>query len=208
MSSQLNNSGRQARTATIHFLSVPHNGTVAVQTVCERVGRSLTTVTGRMLHDGKVVALALAAFAPPRDAVVLTDLRMPVVDPPGVPCSAFPALAHGPASPFSDLVVMEPRLGAAAFSGVAHAEVGGWLRLREERPLDALAAYVLIDAWFPTPWVRVKDAIPAPSIEMTVHLRTALPRPDTVVLGRFRNRLVREGYFEEDGEASGAPTEP
>jgi hypothetical protein len=35
---------------------------------------------------------------------------------------------------------------------------------------------------------------------MTVYLRVPLPLPDPLLLGRFRTRLVRDGFFEEDGE--------
>jgi acyl-CoA thioesterase len=41
---------------------------------------------------------------------------------------------------------------------------------------------------------------PAPTIDLTVHFRAPLPVADGLLLGRFNNRLVRDGFFEEDGE--------
>ena len=41
---------------------------------------------------------------------------------------------------------------------------------------------------------------PAPTIDLTVHFRVSLPLDDTLLLGRFRNSLVRDGFFDEDGE--------
>jgi acyl-CoA thioesterase len=97
-------------------------------------------------------------------------------------------------------MVFQHRFGAPLFSGADHAEVGGWLGLREERPLDAAAVTLLADAWFPAPWPRLSALAAAPTIDLTVHFRAPLPIDDTLLLGRFTNRLVRDGFFEEDGE--------
>jgi acyl-CoA thioesterase len=59
---------------------------------------------------------------------------------------------------------------------------------------------VLADAWFPAPWPRLRELAPAPTVDLTVHFRAPLPLPDSLLLGRFRNRIVRDGFFEEDGE--------
>ncbi|MGH2950940.1 MAG: acyl-CoA thioesterase, partial [Solirubrobacterales bacterium] len=77
---------------------------------------------------------------------------------------------------------------------------GGWLGLRERRPVDAPAIAVLADAWFPAPWPRLAALAPAPTIDLTIHFRAAVPLGDGLLLGRFRTRLVRDGFFEEDGE--------
>ena len=95
---------------------------------------------------------------------------------------------------------MQHRFGDPPFSASPHGETGGWLGLREARPLDAAAVVLLADAWFPAPWPRLKDLAPAPTIDLTVHFRAPLPLPDGLLLGRFRSRLVRDGFFDEDGE--------
>ena len=41
---------------------------------------------------------------------------------------------------------------------------------------------------------------PAPTIDLTIHFRAPLPLDGTLLLGRFRTRLVRDGFFDEDGE--------
>jgi acyl-CoA thioesterase len=41
---------------------------------------------------------------------------------------------------------------------------------------------------------------PAPTIDLTVHFRSPLPLPDSLLLGRFTSTLVRDGFFEEDGQ--------
>ena len=59
---------------------------------------------------------------------------------------------------------------------------------------------MLADAWYPAPWPRLSELAPAPTIDLTVHLRSPLPAPGPLLLGRFRSRYVRDGFFEEDGE--------
>src|SRR4029453_3376700 len=87
------------------------------------------------------------------------------------------------------------------------ARTGGWLRLVEPRPLDAALLVAYADAWPPS--IFTTDQIPlarggAPTVDLTVHIRTPLPapgvRPEDAVLVSFRTREVSQGLLEEDGE--------
>ena len=125
---------------------------------------------------------------------------MPEVEPPSareVP-AGFPGRAEPPA--FTGHITMETRFCEPMFSGAERALVGGWMGLRESRPIDALTVAVLSDAWFPAPWPRLRKLAPAPTIELTVHFRAPLPLPDSLLLGRFRTRHIEDGFFDEDGE--------
>ena len=75
---------------------------------------------------------------------------------------------------------------------------GGWLRLRDERPLDAATLVALTDSWFPA--VMRTEPVAVPTLELTVHLRGRLPREPDWTLGRYRTRLARHGFLEEDAE--------
>jgi acyl-CoA thioesterase len=192
---------RSARSITTHFLRPPADGPVTVSAAVERAGRSLSTVSGRLEQDGKLIALALAAYSAPWESPLLSDVPMPEVGPPGEDERPPPGgtLARE-APPFTQRLAMLPRFGDPPFSGSEHGLVGGWLGLRERRELDAPAIALLADAWFPAPWPRLAELAPAPTIDLTVHFRTPLPLPDSLLLGRFRTGLVRDGFFEEDGE--------
>ncbi len=192
--------GRQARALTVHFLRPPHPGPVTVRAQVERAGRTLTSVTGRLEQDGKLIGLAIAAYSGPWDSPALDDSRMPHVGPAPSRDSPDEGFPRESAPPFAGKLSMHHRFGDPPFSGSERGEVGGWLGLREERPIDALAIAVLADAWFPAPWPRLKALAPAPTIDLTVHFRASLPLADGLLLGRFTNRLVRDGFFEEDGE--------
>lgn len=191
---------RTARSVTAHFLRPPTDGPVRVSAAIERAGRSLITVSGRLEQEGKLIALALAAFSMPFDGPQLADAPMPEVEPPDHGARDASAGPISGAPPFMGRLAMLPRFGEAPFSGSAHGVVGGWLGLRERRPLDAAAVALLADAWFPAPWPRLAALAPAPTIDLTVHFRTPLPLPDSMLLGRFVNRAVSDGFFDEDGE--------
>ena len=184
-------------------------GPVTVGATVERQGRSLTTVSGRLEQDGKLIALALGAYSTPWESPLLDRRPMPEVEPPSaedrpppdperdLPAGDFPR--ENP-PPFTQRLSMQHRFGDAPFSRAERGEVGGWLGLRERRALDAPAIALLADAWFPAPWPMLAELAPAPTIDLTVHFRAPLPLPDSLLLGRFTSDLVRDGFFEEDGE--------
>ena len=192
--------GRQARSTTVHFLRPPQAGAVTVRPVVERQGRSLSTVSARLDQDGETLAMALGAFSSPWESPLLDETPPPgEVEPPGPrEPSAGPGGREPP--PFTCLLTMQPRFGELPFTRADESLVGGWLGLVEERPVDALTILVLADAWYPAPWPRLAALAPAPTVEMTVHFRAPLPLADSVLLGRFRSRLVRDGFFDEEGE--------
>ena len=196
-------SERQARAVTMHFLRVPEIGPLQVRAELERAGRSLSSVSARVEQDGTLVGLAVAAYSKPWPGPLLDDAPMPEVEPADDARPPVPSLGRGAPPAFTRKLTMQHRFGEAPFSGAERAEVGGWLGLREEREVDAPAIAVLADAWFPAPWPRLRALAPAPTIDLTVHLRAPLPLDDCMLLGRFRTRLVRDGFFEEDGELWG-----
>jgi len=200
---------RSARSVTVHFARSPHAGPVEVSAVIEREGRSLSSVSGRLEQDGKLIALGLGAYSTAWESPRLDRSPMPEVEPPApgdrpppdrdrdLPAGDFP---RDDPPPFTQRLSMQHRFGSPPFSRAERGEVGGWLGLRERRDLDAPAIAMLADAWFPAPWPMLAELAAAPTIDLSVHFRAPLPVPDSLLLGRFRCDLVRDGFFEEDGE--------
>jgi acyl-CoA thioesterase len=186
---------RQPRSLSVHFLRPPRLGPVTARPVVERAGRALTTATARLEQDGQPVAIGVGAFSPAWDAPEIGDLPMPAgVTPPGEPGEPFPG-----APPFARRLEMHPRFGDAPFTGSSTREVGGWIGLREKRPLDGPALCVLADGWYPAIWPRLTEFVAAPTIDLTVHFRSPLPVTGPL-LARLETNLARDGFFEEDGE--------
>jgi acyl-CoA thioesterase len=195
---------RSPRSLTIHYPRAPQAGPVSIHTVLERAGRSLSTLSARMEQHGNLIALVLAAFSVPWTAAEVSDLEMPDVAPPETTREPGTMLKFG-APPFTRHLVLQPRLGALPFTGTQQEmEIGGWLGLAEPRPIDALSLAFFSDALFSPPFIRLSKPATSPTVDLTVHFRTAMPRaaepdPDELCLARFRSGLVHEGFFEEDG---------
>jgi acyl-CoA thioesterase len=199
---------RSPRSLTIHYVRSPDPGPARIRTTVERAGRSLSTLSARMEQDGSLVALVLAAFSVPWSAPEISELPPPQVEPADSSREAGTLRAFG-APPFTDHIVLQPRLGALPFTGsVLPMEIGGWLGLAEPRPIDALSLAFFSDALFSPPFIRLTEPLISPTIDLTIHFRSSLPRSsgqagdqdsDELCLARFSSGLVHEGFFEEDG---------
>jgi acyl-CoA thioesterase len=183
---------RRLRSITVHYPAAPPEGEAEVVVTVERSGRSMSTVSARLTAGDRLLALALGAFSTEYESVVdYDDAAMPEVVAP----DPMPEPNDDAPMPFIRNWRMAPALGEHG-----KAVTGGWMAPREERPLDSALVVALTDAWVPAPFV-VTNGRPfaAPTIDLTVHIRAALPRPAGPVLGAFRSSLARDGFFEEDG---------
>ena len=96
------------------------------------------------------------------------------------------------------------------FTGRSARVAGGWIRLPELRPVDALLAAAITDGWLPPTFSRIQEPVVVPTVDLTIHFRAELPHPgladDAFVLASFRTTVAADGFLEEDGEIW-APTE-
>ncbi len=195
---------RHPRSLTIHYARAPQPGPVSIHTAIERQGRSLSTLSARMEQDGSLIALALSAFSVPWSAQEIAELPMPDVAPRDPEHESGTLLFKG-APPFTRHLVLQPRIGAVPFTGSqAPMEIGGWLGLADARPIDALSLAFFSDALFSPPFIRLSEPATTPTIDLTIHFRTAMPRvvdpdPGELCFARFCSGLIHEGFFEEDG---------
>jgi acyl-CoA thioesterase len=158
-----------------------------------------------MEQDGKLVALAVAAFSKPRPGPEFCDIVMPQVPgpefyatPPKPPREA-PAIAHRYDTRWA--IGHPPAPGRPTG---ARAVAGGWIRLPEHRPVDALLAAAITDGWIPPTFSRIQEPVVVPTLDLTIHFRAELPHPnlpaDAFVLATFRTTVAADGFLEEDGE--------
>jgi acyl-CoA thioesterase len=193
---------RAPRSLTIHYARAPLPGPVTIHTTVERPGRSLSTLSARMEQDGSLVALALSAFSVPWPGADVSELPMPDVEPPDASPEAGKATEHSGAPPFRGHLNMQPRIEGRPFDGTERPmEIGAWLGLAEARPIDALSLAFFSDALIPAPFMRLHEPMGAPTVDLTIHFRTAMPRldPHELCFARVRAGLIQDGFFEEDG---------
>jgi acyl-CoA thioesterase len=194
---------RSPRSLTIHYASAPEPGPVEIRVVVEREGRSLSTLSARMEQEGRVTALALAAFSVPWSSPGARELPMPELAPADPERRSTPKLFEG-APEFTRRLVMQPRAGAVPFAGSgAPMRIGGWIGFPEPRPVDALALALFCDAWFPPSFIALDVPAISPTIDLTIHFRQTIAEsrcdPSELCLGVFETRLLHDGLFEEDG---------
>jgi acyl-CoA thioesterase len=188
---------RPMRSLTIHYLGRPKPGAAELQVEADRHGRSVSFVRARLGQEGRTLASAAAVFASDRPGVELDRVSPPEVPSPNE-IEPLPDAPDGP--PFARELEYRSALGGHLFSGADEALTGGWLRFRDERPLDAAALVALCDAWFPALFAVVAEPLAVPTLELTVHVRTRLPRRADWTLGRYRTCLARDGFLEETAE--------
>jgi len=208
MEAEIGDPDRAPRSLTLHYLRPPQAGESAqIHVAVERTGRTLTSLSARLVQDGRPMVVALAAFS--ADFPTAADYASPApeVGPPPARLHSVPAAPGVPE--IARRTALQPLFGAMAEDGVSlaaggdEALVGGWLRLAEPRPADAAALAFYCDAWLPAPFALLQAPAPAPTIDLTIHFRTRLPHPgmdaDAPVLARFSSSTSHGGFFEEDG---------
>jgi acyl-CoA thioesterase len=195
---------RSPRSLTIHYARAPEPGPVRIRTVLEREGRSLSTLSARIEQEGRLVALALSAFSVPWSGLEISELPLPDVAGPDGARRPGSALKFG-APDFTRHLIMQPRVESPPFSGAGHPmEFGAWLGLAEARPLDPPALAFFSDALIPAPFMGIAGPTAAPTVDLTIHFRVALPRvpdpdPHELCFARVKAGVIHEGFFEEDG---------
>jgi len=192
---------RVPRSLTVHYLEVPVQGPAEIEARIERGGRKMSTVTARLLQDGRLCAVAIAALSAPRRGIVHQERQMPEVP---MAESLEPSAPNIPMNRHYDLRFL-PGLGRDAANHEAH--LAAWLRLAPPRPIDyaQIAAYMdcLPPALFTT-GRSPEELGGVPTIDLTIHFRADLSlldlAPDAFALGLCRSRTAGEGFVEEDME--------
>lgn len=200
MTIAIGDASRAPLTLTVHFVSQPAFGPVTLDATVERTGRSLTTISARLMQAGAPVVLAMGAFGTAMFGLEFDELAMPEVE---APWADRRSMTSGQAPPFVRHFVLQPRFELPFQGEEVPMVAGGWTGLAGRRPLDAPALALISDAWFAPPWTRLNHPVPSPTISLSVYFRARFPRPgaesEDLCLARFDTALVRDGCFQSDG---------
>jgi acyl-CoA thioesterase len=184
------------RIVTVHY---PRPAThepaeIAVETL--RVGRRNATLQTRLIQGGKLICTALMTFSAPRpQALTLTAPAPPAPSPDEVEEVRIDAVEGTPR--IFGRVQLRPCFGAPMLAGAPEAVTGGWMALRDDdQPLDGIRLTALTDMWWPAVFGAVRELVGAPTLELTVHLRSTAPI-SAPILARFATCTIDEGHLEE-----------
>ena len=189
---------RTPRSLTVHYVRAPEEGEVEILVSVERVGRSINTLSARLVQRGEPMAVALAAFGIVRRGPSFDDFeRMDLAPPDFVPDVSGPAMV-----PLHQRYRRRWAIGSPAMEGTPAptGDVGGWIRLVDPEPVDYVLVAALTDAWMPSVFSRLGRHVPVPTVDLTIHFRESPPFTDDWSLVRFRCRKALDGYLDEDGE--------
>jgi acyl-CoA thioesterase len=189
---------RRPRSLTVHFIEPPAAGPVEVTATVERTGRSTSAVSLRLIQEGRPVAIALGTCGVWRDAEPEWDDAQPPPAPPPEECPPIPRTDGGPR--FFDLLDVRWVEGGTFGRPSPEARNVAWLRPRPARALDHLALTALSDHWMPAAFSRLGRLVSTPTLDLTIHFRSAVAATGDWVLAVGSSRLASGGVWEEDGE--------
>ena len=200
MLAEVDDAARRPRTLTLHYLRPPAGVRARWTVTVERAGRGLTTVSARLVQDGRDCVLALAALGSDRPGPELHDHPAPdVPGPDDVPPRPEPPAGTADV-PFRHLFETRPAIGSAPFTSGPKAETGGWIRTADDDPVDDVLIAAITDSWPPAVFSRLDVPVGVPTVELTIHFRGApsgapelepRPLPDPRGVGRLPRRGLR-----------------
>ena len=187
-----------ARSRTVHFLRPPVAGPAEVEVTVEHHGHVTAFLSARLVQDGETKAKSLAVFSGEREGPSFDRSEMPAAPSPEELDEWDTEQA--PVAVFGRYRAKFIR----GFPGEAgeNAETMGWIRLRDEQPVDPVLAAAVLDVWYPAPFVVFSELPFAPTLEYTVHFPRAIPEPGDPDwnLIRLTAEEGTEGHFSEDAE--------
>lgn len=186
------------RSLNIHFLLRPEAGPAEIQVTVERAGRNSSFLSARMIQAGEVKAKAMGVFSGVREGPSFAHTEMPAVPPPE-DLEEWDT-EKSPVAVFGRYRVKQVR--GVPGEGAEKAETMGWIRLRDEQPVDPVLAAAVLDVWYPAPFVVMRETPFAPTLEYTVHFPRTLPLPGEPDWNLIRLKVdeATEGHFSEDAE--------
>lgn len=191
---------------TTHYLRPGIAGPAEIEVETVRTGRTIGTVRGRLIQDGKTRLESLGAFADQSDPSSIAEVSIEPVDlPPPEDCISREALGQGVTIPLLDRVDVRIHPDHAGGDGGRSPEIAGWIRFSDGRPVDLAALSMFADA-FPPPLFSMLGRIGwVPTIELTVQFRR---RPvEGWIRGHFAatdvaaNRTIEDGMLWDESGA-------
>jgi len=183
------------RSLYVQFLAPAVEGPAEVDAQLVREGRSAAFATASMSSGGVTAARACVVFGAARPGPHVNGPRPPGIQPP----EDVPTLELPPSFvPFAQYLEYRPAPERPPFQG-GPADLFGWVRYRDDRPVDETAATVLVDALPPGLYGALTAPAPIPSADLYVQFFGCQPVTGWT-LGRMTTRSAGDGWCVDDSE--------
>lgn len=188
---------RRLRTVSITFAGPVASGPVELRLEPVREGSALSFMRAEIIQQGRPRTLVCAGFGRQR----ATRLAVAAPDAPAV-------AAPDTVAPMPDIPELTPRFTQhfdyrwtgphAPFSAAPQPVLQGWIRARDQAPLDGAGLLSLIDAWPPPLIARAAGPLPMSSVSWQVNLLQP-PPPEGLPAERWwlfegRCQAADQGY--------------
>jgi hypothetical protein len=195
---------RQLRSLHVQFQRPPKARPAEVIVEEIRTGARASNLRVRMEQDGKTIVEALATcfVGGLHEVATWTPLLPDVpVAAEGTDASSDPRMPS-----LADHVDYRAVIGPPPFSGAAlepgePARTGGWVELKDPHRIDIAALAFFVDSWWPAAIGPIDTVAFNPTVDLTLHIRTALPAdgldPQPVLVEALTQANL-EGLCDED----------
>ena len=185
--------------ASITYFRPPATGDATIDVTALRIGKRVSTFEAVLTQDDKPVVHAVISF---HDADSTGDAQHSTHEAPAIP-KPSQCLDVLSAVPFGTVPILDRfDYRHEGVPGWMEGEPSGdtsatfWVRLKDGRPIDSLAASVLVDAYPPV--TSEIGHLKSATVQLTIHFRR---RPVTDwALAHVVTRHVIDGYHDEDVE--------
>jgi acyl-CoA thioesterase len=192
---------RAPRSLSVHYPGRAKEGEFDIEVAIERKGRTMTFASARMRQNGRLLTVAQCVLSPDRPGGDFDHAPAPEAPLPDDLAGAAPPSEMLPA--FAQNFEYRFALGHLPYSLAEAASIGGWIRPKEPRVVDALLVPTFADGFPPASFSMSDRPFAIPTLDLTIHFRAALPlveaRPGDWSLAHFSSRYARGGFVEEDG---------
>ena len=162
-----------------------------------RNGRQLSTCRATLMQDDSARIEVMAAFGNlGAGAPAVIEPPAPAIAPPEQ-CIPRSGDQQGIKLPIMDRLDIRLHPDEVQTKVGGRAQITGWIRFKDARAPDPIAALLFADAFPPSVFGRIGATGWVPTVELTVHLRR---RPaHGWILGQFRTGDLADGRMIEDG---------
>ena len=185
-------------TVSITYFRPPTPGDATIDITELRLGRRVATFAAVLTQDDKPVVHAVASFHDAEAAGDLQHLAPAPTYPRPEECIDVMGAVPAGTVPILDRFDYRHESVPGWMEGKPSGDTSAmfWVRFKDRRPIDAVAAAVLVDAYPPV--TAEIDHLKSATVQLTVHFRR---RPATEwVLARVVTHQVIDGYHDEDVE--------